>query len=217
MSLEHHSIARALRRTFITGAVVATTLVGGAAPAGAVKNGPSGDPQGFVRDTLDYALLYDDPGEGIVVTAGVRIEQFCFGDTATAPLRVFTDQNDTSTLKVRGEQDVPIFVYQFAGPGPALLGTACAALFDDDPATQPPEPWAEGSGLLKLTVTGTEGPNDPGGFHVANSVNGRVITVDGTHWKVKGNSSFDVDEVGVPIGDPADFQDASIHRIGPRS
>ena len=217
MSLERHSVARSLRRTILTGAVLATTLVSGATSAAADEPDPPGDPQGFVQDTLGYALFYDNPGEGIVVTAGARIEQFCIGKTAAAPLRVFTGQDGTSTLKVRGEQDAPVFVYQFAGPGPALIGAACEALFDDDPTTQPPEPWAEGSGLLKLTVTGTEGPDDPGGFHVANSVNGRATAVDGTHWKVKGHTSFDLDETGAPIGDPADFQDASIYRIGARS
>ena len=117
MSTEHHTVARALRRTIISGAVVATTLVGGVTSAGAVEDGPSGNPRGFVSDTLDYALFYDDQGEGIVVTVGVRIEQFCVGATAAAPLRVFADQDGTSTLKARGEHDAPVFVYRFAGAG----------------------------------------------------------------------------------------------------
>ena len=217
MPLEPRSVARTLRRTLITGAVAAMTLIPAASSAGAVEHDQASDPQGFVRDILDYLLLFDDQGEGIVVTVGARIEQICVGDVSSAPLRVFADRDGAATLKVRGEQDAPLFVYEFAGPAPALIDAGCSALFDGDPATQPPEPWAEGSGLLKVTVSGIEAPDDPGGYSVANSINGRATAVDGTRWKVVGNTSFDLDEGGIPIGDPTDFQDASIHQIGPRS
>lgn len=217
MPLEPLSLARTLRRTITAGAVAVTALVPATSTAGAVEHDPASGPQGYEHDILDYLLLFDDQGEGIVVTVGARIEQICIGDVATAPLRVFTDRDGAATLKVRGEQDAPLFVYEFAGPAPALIDAGCGALFDGDPATQPPEPWAEGSGLLKVTVSGIEAPDDPGGYFVANSINGRATAIDGSQWKVKGSTSFELDEGGTPIGDPTDFQDASIHRIGPRS
>lgn len=201
------------------GALVAIAIVAAlAASPGAAASGSagSGDPQGYVEDVLYYGLFYENVEAGIVVTAGTSLEGFCPGGTpGTAPLRVFERQDGTDTLKVRGEQDVPLYVYEFAGSAPALVGMACEAVLDDDPTTNPPEPWAAGQGLLTFTITGIEGPDDMGGFSVANAINGRVVAGDGSEWKVLGSTSFDMDESGAPIGDPAEFQSVSIQRIGP--
>lgn len=195
--------------------VVAVTFVAAVQPAGAQHQAaPHDAPQGFVYEDWQFGRFYENPAEGIVVTAGIPVEQFCLQtDLATAPMRVLSNRDGTDTLKVRGERNVSLYAYQFAGPGPALIGLTCEAIFDDDPATEPPQPWAVGEGLYKETVTGIEGPEDLGGFAIENWINGHATATDGTQWRVKGEASFEFDEDGIPIGDPAEFQGVWIQQI----
>lgn len=171
-------------------------------------------PQGFMQDTLFFGFFYDNVDDGVVVTAGVPIDDFCLQEApAEAPLRVFLKSDGTATLKSHGNQDVAIYVYEFDGPGPALIGATCEAIFDADPTTMPPTPVATGTGLMKFTVTGIEGPDDIGGFHLSNSINGMATAGDGTQWKVIGRAAFETAEDGSPIGDPDDFQSLSVRQV----
>jgi hypothetical protein len=191
------------RGTCVVATLVAMTFV----VAGTV------DAKGYDEDTLDFGFFYDDLAAGYVATAGVPIEDFCLDAPAEADLRVFSRRDGTATLKSRGQRDVAIYLYEFAGPAPALVEVACEAIFDGDPATEPPVALATGSGLLKVTVVGIEGPEDIGGYSMFNSINGIVTATDGAQWKVRAHADFDLDDDGVPIGDPSEFQGLDVQRI----
>ena len=163
------------------------------------------------------AFFYGFDG-GYVLFTGATPEDLCY-DTPPplAPAKVFERRDGTFTVKARGIKGIDLFLYEFDGPAPALIGATCEALFDGDPATTPLQPMAVGTGTERLTIRGTEGPDDIGGFHVANSARGTVKSTDGTRWKVRGHASFDVGEDGVPIGEPSHFQGLRVRQIGHRS
>ena len=197
-------------RWAVSAAIVLGVAVA-ASPAGAKNPTTPGAGQGFVEDALSYGYLYAEAG--YILTAGQPIEDWCGPLQGSAPLRVFVDGDGLATLKVRGAQDQALYLYEFAGPPPALIGMACGAIFDDDPTTVAPAPIGTGSGLMKTTIDGIEGPSDLGGFDVFNSVNGVVSGADGTTWKVRGAADLTIGEDGIPVGDPATFQGVTVQEI----
>jgi hypothetical protein len=190
------------------GCAVAATLTAVLA-AGA----PAYASEGFIAEELSYVFHYSD--SDVVVTAGGPIEAFC-GQAApgATALRVFSRADGTDTLKAHGQQDQAIYVYEYAGGSAAMIGETCAA-YSADPETEPPAAKATGTGLLKFTIEGIEGPADIGGFTISNSINGVATSPDGTRWKVRAWADFEVGEDGAPVGDPNDFQGASVRPIGP--
>lgn len=196
------------QRTAAVSIAIALTAVGTVGAAGVA------DAKGYQEDTLNYGFFYGDFEAGHIATAGIPAEGFCGPDGGQADLRVFLRNDGTATLKSHGQRDVPIYLYEFDGDAPELIGLACDALFDNDPATEPPAPFAVGSALLKSTTDGIEGPDDIGGFDVSNSINGHATSPDGSQWKVIGRADLSIDEAGEPIGDPADFQRLTVRQVG---
>lgn len=167
-------------------------MVGVAAPA-------SADPQGFIEDEFEYGFFYGtfDQSPNVALFAGGRIEEFCFGDPGTAPLRVFLRNDGTVDLKVN-DKDQPIFLYDTEfNDIPTWLGAICPGIAG---GVAPPEPFATGDADLKVRITVVSDDL----LEIFNSVNGKATGTDGTEYKVRGTADLIV-ENGVPLGDPREF------------
>lgn len=202
-----------MTRTKIATAFAVAALASAAAvPAASAGGSPPGNQNGFFADEATVDLFYGfDSGYALFV--GFTAEDACFGTPPpTVPARVFARADGTFTVMSHGRPEVDMYLYEFNDP-PILIDETCAALFDDDPSTQPLQPIATGTGQVKFAITGIEGPDDMGGFHIVNSANGTVTAEDGTQWKVRGHADFDLGEDGVPIGSPADFQGLRVNQI----
>lgn len=159
----------------------------------------SADPQGFIEDEFEYGFFYGtfDQNPNVALFAGGRIEEFCFGDPGTAPLRVFLRNDGTVDLKVN-EKDQPIYLYytQF-NDIPTWLEAICPGIAAGD---APPEPFATGEADLKVRITVVSDDL----VEIFNSVNGKATGTDGTEYKVGGMADLIV-ENGEPLGDPREF------------
>lgn len=176
-------------------------MVGVAAPA-------SADPQGFIEDEFEYGFFYGtfDQSPNVALFAGGRIEEFCFGDPGTAPLRVFLRNDGTVDLKVN-DKDQPIFLYDTEfNDIPTWLGAICPGIAGGD---TPPEPFATGDADLKVRITVVSDDL----LEIFNSVNGKATGTDGTEYKVRGTADLIV-ENGVPLGDPREFVGFKLTEIG---
>ena len=172
-------------------ALLATMLLG---PAAA-----SADPQGFIEDEFEYGFFYGtfDQNPNVALFAGGTIEEFCFGDPGTAPLRVFLRNDGTVDLKVN-DKDQPIYLYYTEfNDIPTWLDEICPGIAGGDTA---PEPFATGDADLKVRIALISDDL----VEVFNSVNGKATGTDGTEYKVRGTADLIV-ENGVPLGDPREF------------
>ncbi len=177
-------------------------MVGVAAPA-------SADPQGFIEDEFEYGFFYGtfDQSPNVALFAGGSIEEFCFGDPGTAPLRVFLRNDGTVDLKVN-DKDQPIFLYDTEfNDIPTWLEAICPGIIEDGDA--PPEPFARGDADLKVRITVVSDDL----LEIFNSVNGKATGTDGTEYKVRGTADLIV-ENGVPLGDPREFVGFKLTEIG---
>lgn len=176
----------------LTFSLVLALLIGAAAPA-------SAGPQGFVEDEFEYGFFYGtfDQTPNIALFAGGRIEEFCFDDPGTAPLRVFFRNDGTVDLKVN-DKGQPIFLYETEFSDiPTWLDAICPGIATGDSA---PEPFSMGTADLKVRISILS----PDVIEVFNSVNGKATGTDGTEYKVRGTADLVV-ENGVPLGDPREF------------
>ena len=188
-----------MRRLVLLGAVAALLLVV-AAPATA-------DPQGFIEDELEYGFFYGtfDQSPNVALFAGGRIEEFCFGDPGTAPLRVFLRNDGTVDLKVN-DKDQPIYLYYTEfNDIPDWLGAICPGIAGGD---APPDPFATGEADLKVRITVVSENK----LEIFNSVNGKATGTDGTEYKVLGTVDL-IAVDGVPLGDPREFVDLKLKKI----
>jgi len=159
-------------------------------------------------------LFYGDPVNGPILFAGFTAEDACNEvPPRMARAKVFERSNGTLTVRARRIRGVDLFLYEFEGDPFELINATCEAMFDGDPTTQPIQPFAVGNGRVNITLHGLESLDDIGGYHVANTTWGTVTADDGTHWRVRGNASFNLDDEGFPIGDPADFQGLRVREI----
>jgi hypothetical protein len=166
------------------------------------------DPQGFIEDELEYGFFYGtfDQSPNVALFAGGRIEEFCFGDPGTVPLRVFLRNDGTADLKVN-DKDQPIYLYDTESNDiPTWLGEICPGIADGD---TPPDPFATGEADLKVRITVIVPDVD---LEIFNSVNGKATGIDGTEYKVRGTADLIVKD-GVPLGDPRDFIDLKLTEI----
>lgn len=173
-------------------AVAVATLGAGAAPA-------SASPQGFIEDEFVYGFFYGtfDQSPNVALFAGGPIEAFCVEDPGTAPLRVFLRNDGTVDLKVNAKGQ-PIYLYETGfNDIPVWLDAICPGIAGGD---APPEPFATGDADLKVRITVVS--DDV--LEIFNSVNGKALGTDGTHYKVRGSADLIV-ENGAPVGDPKDF------------
>jgi hypothetical protein len=168
-------------------------VVGLAVPAGA-------QPKGYIEDQFEYVFFYGtfDKSPNVALFAGGTIEEFCYGDPGTAPLRVFLRSDGTVDLKVN-DKDQPIFLYYTDfNDIPEWLGAICPGIIESGDA--PPEPFATGDADLKVRI----GLISDDLVEVFNSVNGKATGTDGTEYTVRGTADLII-ENGVPVGDPRDF------------
>ena len=171
-----------------------------AAPAGA-------DPQGFIEGELETGFFYQtfDQSPNVALFAGGTIEEVCFDDPATAPLRVFLRNDGTADLKVN-DKDQPIYLYYTEfNDIPIWLGAICPGIVGGG---APPDPFATGEADLKFRMTVVSENK----LEIFNSVNGKATGTDGTEYKVRGTADIIV-EGGVPLGDPRDFIDLKLTEI----
>ena len=201
------------RAARIGGLLAAAAVVGGTVTAAPVH----AEPQGYIADEFDVGYFYGTFGQSpnLTLLVGGTAEDFCLTDPddpfnaepGSAPLRVFLRNSGTVDLHVN-DKDQPIHLYESVGEAPDFISEACDALFDGDPATTVPEPYASGTADLKVRISLiSEDLVD-----VYNGVNGTVTANDGTVYKVRGSADLVV-EGGVPQGDPAEFVDLSVTEI----
>ena len=194
-----HRLTRHATAAAFAGCLVAVTTPGATA-----------DPQGF--ETVEHQVLrfYGDFDADILLFTGPEVVDLCLG--APEPVidaRVHDRQDGGIALKAEA-RELPVVLYRSDLGAPEFIDATCTALFDDDPATVPVEPFAVG------TVGFTERIDVPGDGlpHHRNSVNGTATDTDGQLWKVRGTADFVIGEDGAPVGDPADFQGLVARPIG---
>lgn len=168
----------------------------------------------FRIEMVPVHKFYGDFENGYALFAGLSPEDYC-NDVAPpmAEAKVFERGDGTLKVKVHHANDVDLFLYEFDGPPPALIGATCDAMFDDDPATEPLQPLAIGSGRVRIIDSGLETLDAPGGYHASNSTKGKVTAADGRRWKVRGLANLDLEDDGFPIGDPVDFQSLKLREL----
>ena len=203
-------------RTGMIGAVVATAAAISSMMAPAAVHA---EPQGYLQDELGVGYTYGtfDQSPNVALLIGGTAEEFCLAnpddpfnaEPGSAPLRVFLRNSGAVDLKVNAK-DQPIYLYHQSGVvGPEWIEGVCADLFDDDPSTTVPEPFASGTADLKVRISViTDDLVD-----VFNSVNGKAAASDGTQYKVSASADLVV-ENGVPVGDPTEFVRLRVTEIG---
>jgi hypothetical protein len=152
-----------------------------------------------LEDEFEYGFFYGtfDEDPKIALFAGGPIEEFCFGDPGTAPLRVFFKNDGTVDLKVN-DKSQPIYLYETEfNDIPMWLDALCPGIDNGD---TPPESFASGEADLKVRFSILS----ESVIEIFNSVNGKATGTDGTHYKVRGTADLVVVD-GVPQGDPAEF------------
>lgn len=193
-------------------AAAAAALVGGVAAPTVVE----AEPQGYFEQEFAVGFFYGTFGEdpNIVLLVGGTAVEFCLddpdpfvGEPGVAPSRVFVRDDGRVDIKVN-DTDQPIYLYESSGEAPDVIAETCEALFDDDPATTPLEPFASGAADLKVRI----GVISDDLVDVFNSVNGTATGTDGTEYKVRASADLIV-ENGVPQGDPAEFVSFALTEI----
>jgi len=202
-------------RKKIGSALVVTALVlATAVPAASAHRSQEDRDTGPRVEMLSVDLFYSTSYSGILLFAGFTAEDAC-NEVAPRMARAKVTERPDGTLKIKTGKirGVDLYLYHFGGDPFQLIDETCAAMFDDDPTTQPLQPFAAGKGRVKIAHTGLDSVDDIGGFHIRNSARGTVTSEDGSRWKVRGRASFDLTEEGFPIGDPAEFQSLRIRKL----
>ncbi len=201
------------RRICSIGATAAFAACAMLAPATA-----HAEPQGFLPVETGVGYFYGtfDQSPNIQLLVGGTAEDFCLAnpddpfnaEPGFAPLRVFLRNDGSVDLKV-DDKGQPIHLYEQTDlVGPEWIESVCADLFDGDPGTAVPEPFASGTADLKVRVSVVSDDL----VDVFNSVNGTATSTDGTEYKVLAAADLVV-ENGVPVGDPADFVSLKLTEI----
>lgn len=166
-------------------------------------------PPGYHEQNHDAGRFYANFEQDVLLYTGDGVESICTGaPEPTVPARVFHRKDGTVQLKVNA-REMSIVLYRSPLGAPEFIEETCTALFDNDPATVPVQPFATGTANFKERITiSPDGVED----HV-NGVNGFATGTDGTKWKIRTWADFVIDN-GVLIGDPAEFQGLAIRQIG---
>ena len=203
---------RGLKARSKMGRFVRTTMGVIAATAGTAMMAmpAAAAPQGYVEQDVPAGLFYGNFELDVLLFTGGGVEEICLdAPEPMVPARIF-ERNDGSVDVNVNAEEVPFVLYSSELGAPEFIGQTCEALFDDDPSTVPPQPFASGTGKVKVRVSSSPDGVD----EIVNGVNGFATGADGTTWKVRTWADFVVDN-GVLIGDPAEFQGLSIQQIGP--
>jgi len=119
---------------------------------------------------------------------------------------VFFKNDGTVDLKVN-DKNQPIYLYHTEfNDIPIWLGEFCPAIAAGAAA---PEPFASGEADLKVRMSVVSDDL----IYIFNSVNGKAVGTDGTHYKVRGSADLVLKD-GVPEGDPRDFVELKLTEIG---
>ncbi len=192
-----------LTSTFAVLALLLTAI----APAASAQESQQDQPNEPHTEMVSVDLFYGGFTSDYTLFVGFTLEDACNDvPPLMAPAKVLERGDGTITLKARRIRNIDMFLYEWGGDAFDLIDTTCAAMFDDDPTTQPLQPIATGKGRVQITLAGLDSLDDTGGFHIRNSAWGRLRGEDGSRWRVHGRANFDLHEEGYPIGDPAEFQ-----------
>lgn len=184
-------------------AVLATCLL----LAGSITAATAG-PRGYDEQPHVEGLFYGDFDQEILLFAGATTEDFCNGNEPTHDARVFQRSDGSVDIMVDASEQ-PIYLYSSPLGAPELIAVTCEALFDGDPDTVAPVPFAVGDGLVRMRID----VEPDGTVHVVNSTVGSAISADGTTWRVRGWADLMIVD-GMPVGDPADFQGLQVALTG---
>lgn len=181
-----------MRRRGTIVAVIAATMVLGAAPAAMAA--PPDQSGAVTRESLPIGLVYEE--DGIYVVGGPPFEQGCRDQGFAEPTFSFVNRGDGGQnvrFTYKGER---IMVFEGDYPNVfALIGEACAAVLDDDPSTNPPEPIAIGTGRYSLN----ERIDRDGTLYGHNSLVGKVTTNDGRRVHLSAFAKYLIDETGLNL------------------
>ena len=190
----------AMKRLIAFTAAVCLVGVGLAAGASA---------QGFTEIDHPAGRFYGGFQDGVLVFTGGGVEEICTGvPEPTVSARLFERNDGSVDIKV-DDEELPIVLYHSNLDAFVFIDQFCTAMFDNDPATVPPEPFATGTAALRERISSSPDGVD----EIWNGVNGFATETDGTRWKVRTWADFSVDN-GVLIGDPSEFQGVDLHQIG---
>lgn len=159
---------------------------------------------------VNYAakLFYANFDEDVLLFAGGGVEEICNGASPPIVTAYVSERSDGTRVLRSESHDVPFVLYYTDLPPIEFIGQTCQAMFDGDPATVPVQPFASGTGFVRLRyVAHTDGVVD-----ITNSIVGQATGPDGRSWLARGWADFAEDN-GVLIGDPAEFQGLSIEEI----
>lgn len=164
--------------------------------------------RGYERVQLVEGLFYGNFDEDVLLFMGSTAQDFCNDLEPVHDAREFHRADGSIELRVDRSAH-PIYLYSSPLGAPELIDATCDAMFDEDPATVPIEPFAAGDGLVRMRI---EIAPD-GTVHVVNSTVGSASSADGSTWKVRGWADLMIVD-GRPDGDPADFQGLRVARAG---
>ena len=201
------------RTTRIASVVLAIAAAGGVAGSATAH----AEPQGYIEDEMGVGYFYGtfDDGPNMTLLVGGTAEEFCEvaasegidpfdAEPGVAPLRVFLRASGATDLKV-DDKGQPIYLYdQTVGDAPDWIGGICA---DWALGNAVPQPYAAGAADLKVRISITEDAVD-----VFNSVNGELLAVDGTEYRVRASADLVVVD-GAPVGNPSDFVSLDLTEI----
>lgn len=194
-----------IRRTLCVALAACVLLAGSISSATAA-------PKGYDEVEVEAGRFYGD-FESEVLLFTFDVEKFCEG--APEPVvsgRLFERRNGGTVLKVNA-RGLQTFLYSSPLGSPEFIDQQCEVLADGDPSTVPTQPFASGTGTLKERVR----VSPEGVVEISNGVKGFATSDDGTRWRVRSWADFVLGDDGVPIGDPADFQNLTIRRVGPNT
>jgi hypothetical protein len=197
-------------RKIATSIAVMSLVFVAAAPAASASGSDDDHDRSSAVEQIEVGFFYGS--DGYTLFSGAAPSDFCTENFTMAKAKVSERRDGTFTVKAKGH-NIPMYLFDFGGPAPALIDMACEALFDDDPSTNPLEPIAVGSGRVKIKDTGLAEFGATAGFHSFNVSRGTVRGEDGSKWRVRAWADLDIDENGFPVGNPAEFQSLSVKQV----
>lgn len=146
---------------------------------------------------------------GVLLFTGGGVEEICTGGPEPlVPARITERRDGTVVLRAK-TNEMPFVLYRSGLGAPEFIEQTCLALFDDDPGTEPIQPFARGVGKFReRIVTSTDGVEQH-----QNGVWGLARDDDGAVWRVRSWADFIIDN-GELLGDPAEFQGLTLRSIG---
>jgi hypothetical protein len=142
---------RTIRKKLATSiAIVALVFVAAAPGASASGSDDDHDRESSIEQ-VEAGFFYGS--DGFTLFSGAAPSDFCSESFMMAKAKVSERRDGTFTVKAKGH-NIPMYLFEFGGPAPALIDMACEALFDEDSSTNPLQPIAVGTGQVKTEANG---------------------------------------------------------------